>query len=108
MIEAMACGTPVIAWRCGSVPEVVEPGVTGFVVGNIDEAVAAVQRVEALSRERIRRRFEQRFSAERMCNDYCTLYRSLMGEPAPAAKRISPVIHLPRAAVSGPSADTAA
>ena len=61
MIEAMACGTPVIAWRNGSVPEIVEEGVTGFVVGSIDEAVQAVGRISEPSRAICRHRFEERY-----------------------------------------------
>jgi glycosyltransferase involved in cell wall biosynthesis len=74
MIEAMACGTPVIAWRCGSVPEVVEDGVTGYIVDGIEDAVAAVDRLGALDRALIRRRFENRFSAERMAREYLAVY----------------------------------
>jgi glycosyltransferase involved in cell wall biosynthesis len=76
-IEAMACGTPVIAFARGSVPEVVEPGVTGAIVRDEDEAVAAVARVARLDRARIRRRFEERFSARRMARDYVALYREV-------------------------------
>ncbi len=79
MIEAMACGTPVIAFRCGSVPEVVDHGVTGFVVDSVDEAVACVARVQLLDRRRVRQTFEQRFSAARMAADYCKIYE-LAGE----------------------------
>ncbi|MGH6914903.1 MAG: glycosyltransferase family 4 protein, partial [Geminicoccales bacterium] len=75
MIEAMACGTPVIAYRCGSVPEVVEDGVTGYIVDSIEGAVAAVDRLGALDRALIRRRFEDRFSAERMARDYLAVYQ---------------------------------
>ena len=78
MIEAMACGTPVLAFRCGSVPEVVEEGITGAIVDTMDEAVAALPRVIALDREKIRQRFEQRFSAARMAKDYVAVYRSLL------------------------------
>jgi len=78
MIEAMACGTPVVAWREGSVPEVVDDGVTGAVVGTLDEAVAAVARVRAFDRGAVRRRFEARFDAARMAADYETLYASLV------------------------------
>jgi glycosyltransferase involved in cell wall biosynthesis len=78
MIEAMACGTPVIAFPCGAVPEVVEEGVTGHLVHSIDEAVAAVRRVHALDRRRVRRRFEERFSAERMAQDYLEVYEGLI------------------------------
>jgi glycosyltransferase involved in cell wall biosynthesis len=78
MIEAMACGTPVIAFDRGSVPEVVEHGLTGFIVGDEDGAVEAVGRIGELSRERIRARFEQRFTARRMANDYLAVYRDLI------------------------------
>jgi glycosyltransferase involved in cell wall biosynthesis len=77
MIEAMACGTPVLAFRSGSVPEVIDDGVTGAVVGSVDEAVAELDRVLALDRAGCRRRFEERFSARRMAEDYLALYRSL-------------------------------
>ena len=80
-IEAMACGTPVIAWRRGSVPEVVEHGVTGFIVEGIDQAVAAVDKVGSLSRGAVRRRFEARFSIERAARDYVRVYQSLLAEP---------------------------
>lgn len=75
MIEAMAAGTPVIAWRNGSVPEVVDPGVTGFIVESIDQAVEALDRLSALDRLNVRRRFEHRFAVERMADDYLALYR---------------------------------
>jgi glycosyltransferase involved in cell wall biosynthesis len=78
MIEAMACGTPVVAWNRGSVPEVVEDGVTGFVVSSEAEAVAALGRVADLDRAVIRARFEARFTAERMAADYLALYRRLL------------------------------
>ena len=77
MIEAMSCGTRVIAWPHGSVPEIVEHGVTGFVVGSIDEAVAAVHEAARLDRAQVRRRCEERFSAARMARDYLAVYRSL-------------------------------
>jgi glycosyltransferase involved in cell wall biosynthesis len=78
MIEAMACGTPVIAWNCGSVPEVVEPGVTGFVVESVEEAVSAVSLIANLDRRRIREVFDQRFTAARMARDYVAIYRRLL------------------------------
>jgi glycosyltransferase involved in cell wall biosynthesis len=84
MIEAMACGTPVIAYSRGSVPEVLEHGVTGWIVEGIEEAVQAVERVPALSRARCRQVFEERFSASRMAQDYVKLYRQLL---APRAGR---------------------
>jgi glycosyltransferase involved in cell wall biosynthesis len=77
MIEAMACGTPVIAYACGSVPEVVEDGLTGFIVKNHAEAVAAVGRLPQLDRPAIRRRFETRFSATAMARRYIELYGRL-------------------------------
>ena len=82
MVEAMSCGTPVIAWPCGSVPEIVDEGVTGHIVSSIDEAVAAVGRVDALDREQLRLRFEERFSAARMARDYLTVYRKLARQHA--------------------------
>jgi glycosyltransferase involved in cell wall biosynthesis len=80
MIEAMACGTPVIACNRGSVPEIIEDGVTGFIVENEEEAVAAVARIGELDRTRIRARFEERFSARRMAEDYVGIYESLSAE----------------------------
>ena len=74
MIEAMANGTPVIAFNRGSVPEIVEPGVTGFIVDSIEGAVAAIPLAKALDRGMIRRRFVERFSVERMARDYLRLY----------------------------------
>jgi glycosyltransferase involved in cell wall biosynthesis len=81
MIEAMACGTPVIAWRRGSVTEVVEDGVTGFIVDDIDGAVTAIRNIGRLDRARIRRRFEQRFGVGRMAEDYLSIYESLRVTP---------------------------
>ena len=75
-IEAMACGTPVIAYRHGSVPEVIEPGLTGAIVAGEDEAVESIPDVSSLDRARIRRRFEERFSARRMARDYVALYEA--------------------------------
>jgi glycosyltransferase involved in cell wall biosynthesis len=74
MIESMACGVPVIAWRNGSVTEVIEHGLTGLIVDSEDEAVSAVKRASMLNRLRIRQRFEERFSVTRMANDYLELY----------------------------------
>jgi glycosyltransferase involved in cell wall biosynthesis len=76
----MACGTPVIAWPCGSVPEVVDNGVTGILVDTIDEAVDAVAKARALSRAKIRHVFERRFSAEVMARSYLHLYARLLHE----------------------------
>jgi glycosyltransferase involved in cell wall biosynthesis len=76
MIEAMACGTPVIAFDCGSVPEVIQDGVTGFIVGSVAEAVRDVGRLERLDRRRIRSQFELRFSATAMARRYLALYEN--------------------------------
>jgi len=77
-IEAMACGTPVIAFNGGAAPEIVENGLSGFVVESSDEAVAATGRLSRLSRAAIRRRFEERFTARSMARDYLAVYRMLM------------------------------
>ncbi|MBI4445403.1 MAG: glycosyltransferase family 4 protein [Acidobacteria bacterium] len=77
MIEAMACGTPVLAFRGGSVPEIITEGVTGYVVNSMSEALEAVGRTISLSRSRCRREFERRFSVERMARDYVQVYRRL-------------------------------
>jgi glycosyltransferase involved in cell wall biosynthesis len=78
LIEAMACGTPVVAWGCGSVPEVIDDGVTGFIVHSMEEAVDAVGRVESLDRRRIRSVFERRFSAPVMAGNYARHYWQLL------------------------------
>ena len=78
MIEALACGTPVIAWRCGSVPEVITDGVTGFVVDSLEQAVQAVDRIADLSRRACRSAFEERFDMARMARDYLEVYRWLV------------------------------
>jgi glycosyltransferase involved in cell wall biosynthesis len=78
MIEAMACGCPIVAFRHGSVPEVVEDGVTGFVVDSVEEAVAACARLDRLDRATVRARFEQRWSARRMAEDYLAVYQRLI------------------------------
>jgi glycosyltransferase involved in cell wall biosynthesis len=79
MIEAMACGTPVIAFRSGSVPEVIDDGVSGYVVDSIDEAVKAVSHLSDLDRSGVRGAFEERFTAERMAKNYIKMYQSLIG-----------------------------
>jgi glycosyltransferase involved in cell wall biosynthesis len=78
MIEAMACGTPVIAYRSGSVPEVVEDGITGFIVDGEEQAIRAVEELSRLDRRMVRARFEERFAASRMANEYETRYRDLI------------------------------
>jgi len=78
IIEAMACGTPVIAYRGGAVPEVMEEGHTGFIVEGLEDAVDAVRRVPELSRKRCREVFDHRFTAERMAHDYVQVYERLI------------------------------
>jgi glycosyltransferase involved in cell wall biosynthesis len=77
MIEAMACGTPVIAFRRGSVPEIVEEGTSGFIVDTVEQAVAKVRRITSLDRAKVRAAFERRFTVERMANDYMEIYRNM-------------------------------
>jgi glycosyltransferase involved in cell wall biosynthesis len=94
MIEAMACGTPVIAFNHGSVPEIIEDGVTGFIVSNEAEAAAALKRAHTLNRAVIRAEFERRFSARRMALDYLDVYESLTVRPTLA-------LHVPDALHGG-------
>jgi glycosyltransferase involved in cell wall biosynthesis len=86
MIEAMACGTPVIAYRSGSVPEVIEEGVNGFIVDDIDGAVEAVGRLDELDRAAVRATFEKRFTVDRMARDYVALYEKLIGHETTAVE----------------------
>jgi glycosyltransferase involved in cell wall biosynthesis/mannose-6-phosphate isomerase-like protein (cupin superfamily) len=79
MIEAMACGRPVIARRRGSVPEIIEHGQTGFIVETVDEAAEAINHLRELEPERMRRQVEQRFSRQRMVDDYIRVYREVLG-----------------------------
>jgi len=88
MIEAMACGTPVIAFNRGSVPEVIDDGLTGFIVEDEQGAIGATYRLSELSRPAIRARFEERFTARRMAQDYLAVYRSLMEATAPRLKLV--------------------
>jgi glycosyltransferase involved in cell wall biosynthesis len=91
MIEAMACGTPVVAFRRGSVPEVMTEGVTGFVVEDVPAAVEAVGRIETLNRRRVRREFVERYDAGRMARDYLAVYRKLatdVGRTAPPTQEL--------------------
>lgn len=78
MIEAMACGTPVIAWPHGSVPEIIQPGVNGFLVTSLMQALEALKNLPKISRRQCREIFETRFTAERMAKDYVEIYRSLL------------------------------
>jgi len=89
MIESMACGTPVVAFNRGSVPEVVEDNLTGFIVEDETSAVSAVNRIAQLDRRKVRTRFEQRFTARRMAIDYLSAYRSIMLAGAPHLKVVT-------------------
>jgi glycosyltransferase involved in cell wall biosynthesis len=100
MIESMACGTPVIAYNRGSVPEIVEDGVTGFIVEDEAGAIGAVDRLAHVSREGVRRRFEERFTARRMAQDYLSAYRGLIEGHAPRLRLVSEE-EVPVAAASG-------
>jgi glycosyltransferase involved in cell wall biosynthesis len=97
MIEAMACGTPVLAFRQGSVSEIIDQGVTGAVVDTMEEAVRMLPQVLALDRHAVRRRFEQRFSSAHMATDYVALYRSLLKRPSISERET--IVPLPRPAL---------
>ena len=94
MFEAMACGTPVLAFRQGSVSEIIDQGVTGAIVDTMDQAVRMLPQVLALDRHAVRRRFEQRFSSARMATDYVALYRSLLKRPSISEREAT--VPLPR------------
>lgn len=89
MIESMACGTPVIAFNCGSVPEVMDHGLTGFVVNDEDEAVAAIGRLGELDRTKVRQQFDRRFTARRMAQDYLDLYGELRQPARPMLRAVA-------------------
>lgn len=82
MIESMACGTPILAFRNGSVPEVIDDGLSGYIVDTEEEAISVLQQTVQLDRRRVRRRFEERFSSARMAADYVSIYEKLLDEPA--------------------------
>jgi len=88
MIEAMACGTPVIAFPCGSVPEVIDHGVTGFIVPDEAAAVRAIGNLGQLDRRQVRRQFERRFTARRMAEDYLSVYEELSVESRPLLRAV--------------------
>jgi len=88
VIEAMACGTPVIAWNCGAMPEIIDEGVTGFLVESIEDAVASVPQLLRLDRRLVRKTFETRFSATRMARDYARTYVDLMRNPLEAEQTV--------------------
>jgi len=87
MIEAMSCGTPVVAFNRGSAPEVIEDGLTGFIVEDEAAAIAAVRRLDHLDRGAVRDRFEQRFTARRMAEDYLATYLSLAADDRPVMRQ---------------------
>jgi glycosyltransferase involved in cell wall biosynthesis len=89
IIEAMACGTPIIAFRCGSVPELIDEGVTGYIVDDIEGALQALGKVPTFDRRRCRRVFEERFNAARMAQDYLTVYRRVIRSSADNNARIA-------------------
>jgi glycosyltransferase involved in cell wall biosynthesis len=88
MIEAMACGTPVIGFGNGSVPEIIDDGITGFIVDDEEEAVSATKRLHLLDRRRIRAVFDKRFAARRMAQDYLHLYRGLIARYRPLRQAV--------------------
>src|SRR5258707_15268730 len=94
MIEAMAFGTPVLAFRQGSVSEIIDQGVTGALVDTMDEAGRMLPQGLALDRHAVRRRFEQRFSSARMATEYVALYRSLLKRPSLSDRET--IVPLPR------------
>jgi glycosyltransferase involved in cell wall biosynthesis len=93
-IEAMACGTPVIAYRNGSVPELIEDGVTGYIVENIEQAAQAVRKVPNIDRRGCRAKFEQRFSTRRMARDYVAIYEHLINGRSTVENSIGNGYHL--------------
>ena len=115
MIEAMACGTPILAFNNGSVPEVIDEGVTGSIIRSIDEAPRALRKVLALDRRKVRHRFEERFSAARMASDYVDIYEKLLIQrrhkasaslPLPVHATVSPLtspVHALGHNIAGPA-----
>jgi glycosyltransferase involved in cell wall biosynthesis len=103
MIEAMACGTPVIAFRQGSVPEVIDHGVTGFIVESIEDSLFALEKIQHFDRSLCRRVFEKRFSAARMAADYVSIYETLITKIPARPKRLTTATKLRRASISATS-----
>lgn len=87
LIEALACGTPVLAYRCGSIPEIIEDGVTGFICDDLDGMVAAIDRLPLIRRQRCRDSFKTRFTVERMVQDYLAIYQRM-------AAAVRPMVHM--------------
>ena len=86
MIESMACGTPVVAFRGGSVAEIIDQGVTGFIVESVEEAIEAVKRIPSIDRRACHQRFLERFTARRMCEQYLAAYERGIWEKKRAAR----------------------
>ena len=103
MIEAMACGTPVVAFRQGSVPEVIDHGVTGFIVENIDDSLFALEKIQHFDRSLCRRAFEKRFSAARMAADYVSIYEKLMTKGPARRKPLAAAAKMRRSRINAPS-----
>ncbi|MET0516301.1 MAG: glycosyltransferase family 4 protein [Nitrospiraceae bacterium] len=97
LIEALACGTPVLAYRRGSIPEIISHGVTGFISENVTEMVAQVEGISLLDRRRCRAIFEERFTVERMVHDYLNIYQHIMNEPASVAGQKVQALRLEKA-----------
>jgi len=91
LIEAMACGTPVIAFRRGSVPEIIEDGKNGFIVSTKKQAIKAVDQLHRIDRKKVRQLFEEKFSSIRMANDYLKIYKKLAEKPRTKVKSIFPI-----------------
>ena len=87
LIEALACGTPVLAYRCGSIPEIIEDGVTGFICDNLEEMVSSIDRLPLIRRQRCRDSFTTRFTVERMVHDYLAVYQRM-------ATTVQPRVHM--------------
>lgn len=104
MIEAMACGTPVLAFRRGSVPEIIDNGITGVIVDGMEHAAAALPQVLALDRRAVRRRFEERFSAALMAKNYVNLYRSMLMPALAVAHRREGAGAVPQRRLNSPEA----
>ena len=96
LIESLACGTPVVAYRRGSIPEIIDDGVTGFVCDNLDEMVSAIDRVPLITRQHCRKAFEERFTVQRMVEDYLALYERITAVSArvPALAQAGPINHV--------------